>query len=51
MHAVLLGAFKGYAGTGKLGEPVYVISLDAKSLFYIRTHLLAPGLRAEDASL
>ena len=51
VHAVLVAAFKGDAGTGDLRKSVDVIRRDAELLFNIPPHLFGPGLRTENARL
>ena len=51
VHAGLLLALEGDAGTGGLCQAVDIVSFDAQTLFDAAAHLLRPGLCAEDACL
>ena len=51
MHTVLLRAFEGHTGTGKLGQAVDVICLDSHGVLNVVPHLLRPCFRTEDACL
>ena len=51
MHAGLLLALEGDAGTGGLCEAVDVIGLDPEAFLDTLAHLFGPGLRAENTGL
>ena len=51
MHPRLLAALEGNARTAGLREAVDIVGLDAQAPLNVPAHLLAPGLRAENAGL
>ena len=51
VHPGLGGALEGHAGTGQLRQAVYIIGFNTQGILDVLAHLLAPGLRPEDARL
>ena len=51
VHAGLLFTLEGDAGAGGLCQAVNIIRLDSETLLNASSHLLGPGLRAEDTGL
>ena len=49
VHARLLAAFIGNAGTRNFGKAIDIISFDVENLLDFPAHIIRPGFRAENA--